>query len=96
MVQSCKDQDKAWTSIVLNQSHGISSLKSVTSWRKDITGVIQPKFVYQSTSLDYYEPTKSWEVEENTNIDVLEETEDNYLWSCEYAKAQVNVLDEVP
>jgi hypothetical protein len=37
-----------------------------------------------------------WEVEENTNIDVLEEIEENYLWSYEYAKAQVNVLDEVP
>jgi hypothetical protein len=35
-------------------------------------------------------------VEENTNIDVVEETEENYLWSFEYAEAQMNVLDEVP
>jgi hypothetical protein len=35
-------------------------------------------------------------VEENTNIDVLEEIEKNYLQSFEYARAQVNVLDEVP
>jgi hypothetical protein len=35
-------------------------------------------------------------VEENTNIDVLEEIEENYLRSFEYAKAHVNVLDEVP
>jgi hypothetical protein len=35
-------------------------------------------------------------VEENTNIDVVEETEENYLQSSEYVKAQVNVLDEVP
>jgi hypothetical protein len=34
-------------------------------------------------------------VEENTNIDVYEEIEENYLQSFEYAKAQVNVLDEV-
>jgi hypothetical protein len=34
-------------------------------------------------------------VEENTNINVVEETEENYLRSSEYAKAQVNVLDEV-
>jgi hypothetical protein len=36
-------------------------------------------FVYQSTSLDYYELVEYWEVEENTNIDVLEEIEENYL-----------------
>jgi hypothetical protein len=35
-------------------------------------------------------------VEENTNIDVVDETEENYLHSFEYVKAQVNVLDEVP
>jgi hypothetical protein len=39
---------------------------------------------------------KNWEVEENTNIDVLEEVEKIYLQSSEYAKAQVNMLDEVP
>jgi hypothetical protein len=33
-------------------------------------------------------------VEENTNIDVVEEIEENYLQSSEYAEAQVNVLDE--
>jgi hypothetical protein len=35
-------------------------------------------------------------VEENTNIVVVEETKENYLQSFEYAKEQVNVLDEVP
>jgi hypothetical protein len=35
-------------------------------------------------------------VDENTNIDVVEETKENYLQSFEYAKAQVNVLDEIP
>jgi hypothetical protein len=35
-------------------------------------------------------------MDENTNIDVVEETKENYLWSFEYAKAKVNVLDEVP
>jgi len=34
-------------------------------------------------------------VEENTNIDVVEEIGENYLQSFEYAKAQVNVLDEI-
>jgi hypothetical protein len=38
---------------------------------------------------------EDWEVEENTNIDVLEETKENYLISFKYAKAQVNVLDKV-
>jgi hypothetical protein len=30
---------------------------------------------------------EDWEVEENTNIDVLEEIEKNYLQSFEYAEA---------
>jgi hypothetical protein len=34
-------------------------------------------------------------VDENTNVDVFEETEENYPRSFEYAKAQVNALDEV-
>ncbi len=33
-------------------------------------------------------------MEENTNIDVVEKIEENYLRSFEYAKAQVNMLDE--
>jgi hypothetical protein len=36
-----------------------------------------------------------WEVDENTNVDVLEETDENYPSSYEYTKAQVNVLDEI-
>ncbi len=35
-------------------------------------------------------------MEKNTNIDVLEEIEENYLQSSKYAEAQVNMLDEVP
>jgi hypothetical protein len=30
---------------------------------------------------------EDWEVEENTNINVVEETKENYLRSYEYAKA---------
>jgi hypothetical protein len=30
---------------------------------------------------------ENWEVEKNTNVNVLEETKDNYLQSFEYAKA---------
>ncbi len=36
------------------------------------------------------------ELEENTNINVVEKIEENYLWSSKYAKAHVNVLDEEP
>ncbi len=43
--------------------------------------------MYQSTFLDYYELVEDCEVEENTNIDVFEETEENYLWSSEYVEA---------
>jgi hypothetical protein len=35
--------------------------------------------VYHFASLDYYEPTEYWEVEENTNINVVEEIKENYL-----------------
>jgi hypothetical protein len=34
--------------------------------------------------LNYYEPVEDWEVEENTNINVFEEIEENYLRSFEY------------
>jgi hypothetical protein len=33
--------------------------------------------VYQSASSNYYELMDDWEVEENTNIDVVEEYEEN-------------------
>ncbi len=52
--------------------------------------------MYQSTSPNYYEPVEHWEVDENTNVDVLEETKENYPQSSRYAKAQVNTLDEIP
>jgi hypothetical protein len=45
----------------------------VNSQGKDVIGGMQPKFVYQSTFPDYYELVEDWEVEENTNINVLEE-----------------------
>jgi hypothetical protein len=35
-------------------------------------------------------------VDENTNVDVFEKNDENYPRSYEYAKAQVNALDEVP
>jgi hypothetical protein len=59
-------------------------------------GGIQPKFVYRFASPYYYELMEDWEVEENTNIDVLEEIKENYLRASKYAKAHVNVLDEAP
>ncbi len=62
----------------------------------DVIGGIQPRFVYQSASLVYYEPMEYWEVDENTNVDVFEEIEENYPRSFKYVKAHVNVLDEVP
>ncbi len=34
-------------------------------------------------------------MDENTNVDVFEETKENYPRSSEYAKTQVNALDEV-
>ncbi len=52
--------------------------------------------MYQSASLDYYEPVEDYEVEENININVFKKTKENYLRWFEYVEAQVNVLDEVP
>jgi hypothetical protein len=80
---------------VLDQLQEISSLESVISWGRDVIGGIQPKFVYQFAFLIYYKPMEDWEVEENTNIDVVKEIQENYLWLSEYAEAHVNVLDEV-
>ncbi len=67
----------------------------MTNRRNNVIGGIQPKFVYQFAYLDYYELVEQWEVDENTNVDVFKETEENYPRSFEYAKAQVNALDEV-
>jgi hypothetical protein len=37
-----------------------------------------------------------WEVDENTSVDVFEETKENYPKSFEYVEAQVNASDEIP
>ncbi len=95
MVQNWRSQDEARTFAVPNQLQEISSFESMNSWRKDVIGGLQLRFVYQSTSLDYYELVEDWEVDENTNIDVIEEINENYLRSFEYAKVHVNVLDGV-
>ncbi len=87
VVQSRKYQDEAKTFVILGQPHEISSPVTMTSGRRDIIGGIQSRFVYQSTFPNYYESMKNWEVEENTNIDVFEEIEENYLRSSEYAEA---------
>jgi hypothetical protein len=34
-------------------------------------------FVYQYASTNYYELVENWDVEENTNIDVVEKIEEN-------------------
>ncbi len=59
----------------------------MTNRGRDVIGGIQPKFVYQFASPDYYEPVEHWEVDENTNVDVFEETKENYSKSFEYTKA---------
>jgi len=58
MVQRRKDQDKTWIFVVPNQLSKISSSELITSRRRDITGGIQSRFVYQLASLDYYEPVE--------------------------------------
>jgi hypothetical protein len=56
MVQSRRYQDEARSSVVFDQQQEISSLKLRNSWGNDVTRGIQPRFVYQSTSPNYYEP----------------------------------------
>jgi hypothetical protein len=51
----------------------------VINQRKNVTRGIHPRFVHQSASLDYHEKMENWEVEENININVVEETGENYL-----------------
>jgi hypothetical protein len=34
--------------------------------------------VYEFAFLNYYELVEHWEVDENTNVDVFEETKENY------------------
>jgi hypothetical protein len=34
--------------------------------------------MYQSAFPNYYEPVEHWEVDENPNVDVFEETKENY------------------
>jgi hypothetical protein len=58
VVQSQRDQDGAWTSVVPNQPHEISNIKFVNSQGRDVIRGIQPKFVYHFTSPYYYEPVE--------------------------------------
>ncbi len=74
VIQSHRYQNGTRTSVILDQSQEISSPKSVINRKKDVTGTIQPNFVYQSTSLNYYEAVEHWGVDENTNVDVFQET----------------------
>jgi hypothetical protein len=37
-----------------------------------------------------------WDVDENTNFDVFEESKENYPRLFKYVEAQVNALDELP
>ncbi len=63
--------------MIFDHPQEISSLKLVTNQRKNVTGGIQPNFVYQSASPNYYEPVEHCEVNENTNVDVFEKIEEN-------------------
>jgi hypothetical protein len=57
---------------------------------RDVIRRIQPKYVYQFTSLVPRDPMEHWEVDENTNVDVFQETKENNPRPSKYAKAQVN------
>jgi hypothetical protein len=43
--------------------------------------------VYKFVCPNYYEPMEDREVGKNTNIDVFDDTEENYLKSSKYAEA---------
>jgi hypothetical protein len=59
----------------------------MTNQKKDIIRSIQSKFVYQYGFPNYYEPVEDWEVEANDNINVIEETKENYLRPSKYVEA---------
>jgi hypothetical protein len=54
-----RDQNRARTFVAPDQPSKILSPKLVTNQRRDITRGIQSKFVYQSTSPNYYEPVEN-------------------------------------
>jgi hypothetical protein len=60
VVQNRKDQNGTGTFVVHDQSQEISSPKLMNSRRRDVIRGIQPKFVYQSTYLNYYELVENW------------------------------------
>jgi hypothetical protein len=74
-----------WVQYISQPQHVVQSRRDQDETRTSIV-LDQP----QEISSPY------WEVEENTNITVFEETEENYLRPFEYVEAQMNVLDEVP
>jgi hypothetical protein len=55
MVQSQGDQDKVGIFVILDKSQEISNPESMSSRGRDVIGGMQRRFVYQITSLDYYE-----------------------------------------
>jgi hypothetical protein len=59
MVQSQRNQDGTWTFAVLDQLQEISSPELMTSRIRDVIGGIQPRFVYQFASPNYYEPMEN-------------------------------------
>jgi hypothetical protein len=59
----------------------------VTSQEGILQEVYNPRFMYHFASPNYYELLEDWEVEENTNINVLEETKENNLRPFGYVKA---------
>ncbi len=62
-------------------------MESMTSRGRDVIRGVQPRFMCQSTSPNYYETVEHWEVDENTNVDVFEENEENDPLSSEYVEA---------
>jgi hypothetical protein len=55
VVQNHRDQDGARILVVPNHPWEILSPESMTNQGRDVTRGIQPKFVHQFSSADYYE-----------------------------------------
>jgi hypothetical protein len=56
-----------------------SSNQRSICWRNDYNRCINLPFVYQSTSLEYHELIKDYDVEDNYNPSVLKWADVNYL-----------------
>ncbi len=64
-----------------------SSLEFMNSQWSDYNRCINLPFVYQKTSLEYYEPMEDWDMEDDYDLSILNWVDANYLRTFMYEHA---------